>query len=95
MVVPGFPRCGASPPPARWGRQPIIFLFFCRKLHENERNLAGGASPATPLDPPLPFDVKSSVSRDRQENGAIKYRLPWKIDMAAKHEGVLHKEVAT
>ena len=70
------------------------FSFFCRKLHENERNLAGDASLATALDPSLPFDVKSSVPRDRQENGAIKYRLPWKIDMAVKHEGVLHKEVA-
>ena len=48
------------------GMPTYYFSFFCRKLHENERNLAGGAFLATPLYPPLPFDMKSSVSRDRQ-----------------------------
>ena len=41
MVDPGIPTrgggggCGQKPP--RWGRQPIIWPNFHRKLHENER----------------------------------------------------------
>ena len=39
----------------KWVCKPIILLFFCRKLHENERILDGPRVPGAPLDPPLPF----------------------------------------
>ena len=40
---------------SRGVRQPIILQKFCRKLHENEKNLdcEGDAIPGAPLDPQL------------------------------------------
>ena len=46
MADLGFSRGGRIPP--RGVRQPIILQNFCRKLHENQRNLF-----RAPLDPPL------------------------------------------
>ena len=49
--IQDFPE-GAAPTP----KNAIIFQFFCRKLHENERiwTPGGRASLAPPLDPPMP-----------------------------------------
>ena len=48
MMDPGFPRGDA---PIYYSAKPI------RKLHENERNLTGGAfqAPPSPLDPAMKF----------------------------------------
>ena len=51
VADPGFSPGGAPTP-----KSAIIFQFFCRKLHENERiwTPRGGARPwRPPLDPPM------------------------------------------
>ena len=49
VADPGFFRRGAPTP-----KSVIIFQFFCRKLHEDERIWTPeGASLAPPLDPPM------------------------------------------
>ena len=49
VADPGFFRGGVPTP-----KSAIIFQFFCRKLHENERIWTRGcASLAPPLDPPM------------------------------------------
>ena len=58
-----FSRGGGSQLP-RWGRQPIIWPNFYRKLHENERiwTKRGSACPwRHPLDPPMPSIINYNV----------------------------------
>ena len=54
VAGPGFSR-GAPTSPKNRLCQPIIWQYFCRKLHENERNWAarGRSSLTPPLDLPL------------------------------------------
>ena len=54
VANPGFSGGGGGSAPTH--KSTIIFQFFCRKLHENERIWTrGAASLAPPLDPPMPL----------------------------------------
>ena len=56
MADPGFPRRGGAQP-LSLGQKLIIWQDFCRKLHENKKNLIGWGGGARPwrllLDSPM------------------------------------------
>ena len=75
MVDPGSPRRGCQS--QRWGRQPVIWPFFPRKLHENERDWTErGMRPWRPSLGSDNVDLSNYLLDSRTTNTANKKVIP-------------------